>query len=132
MTAQQHRILIVDDFDDARELYAEYLRTRGFEVTGAADGQAALHLALPSRYDLIILDLALPRMDGIDVLRTLRADPETKGTPIIMLSASAGPEARDATLRAGADLFLEKPCLPDDLESAVLKLLDGEPKKPKR
>ena len=125
MPGQQHRILIVDDFDDARELYAEYLRTRGFEVTGAADGQAALHLALPSKYDLIILDLALPRMDGIEVLRTLRADPETKRTPIIMLSASAGPEARDETLNAGANLFLEKPCLPDDLESAVLRLLGG-------
>jgi len=119
------RILIVDDFEDARELYGEYLRLRGYEVTGAADGPEALHLALPSHYDLIILDLALPRMDGIAVLRALRAAPGTVRTPIIILSASVGDEPRDESLRAGADLFLEKPCLPDELESAVVRLLDG-------
>ena len=117
------RILIVDDFEDARELYAEYLRLRGFEVTGAADGPAALHLAIPSHYDLIILDLALPRMDGIAVLRALRKDPGTARTPIIILSASVGTEPREETLRAGADLFLEKPCLPEELEAAVKQLL---------
>jgi CheY-like chemotaxis protein len=119
------QILIVDDFEDARELYGEYLRLRGYEVTGAADGPEALHLALPSHYDLIILDLALPRMDGISVLRALRAAPGTARTPIIILSASVGNEPRDESLRAGADLFLEKPCLPDELESAVVRLLDG-------
>jgi DNA-binding response OmpR family regulator len=118
------RILIVDDFEDARELYGEFLRLRGFEVSGAADGPEALHLAIPSHYDLIILDLALPRMDGIAVLRALRADPQTEQTPIIILSASVGSEARDETLAAGADLFLEKPCLPDELEAAVVKLLE--------
>jgi two-component system cell cycle response regulator DivK len=119
------RILIVDDFEDARDLYSEYLRLRGYEVNGAADGPEALHLALPSHYDLIILDLALPRMDGIAVLRALRAAPGTSRTPIIILSASVGNEPRDESLAAGADLFLEKPCLPDDLESAVVKLLNG-------
>ena len=117
------RILIVDDFEDARELYAEYLRMRGFEVSCAADGEAALRLALPSGYDLIILDLALPRMDGIAVLRELRRHSPTAKTPIIILSASVGTEAREQTLRAGADLFLEKPCLPDELETAMLELL---------
>jgi two-component system cell cycle response regulator DivK len=121
----QARILIVDDFEDARELYAEYLRLRGFEMTGAADGQAALHLALPAGYDLIVLDLALPRMDGISVLRALRRNPATARTPIIILSASVGTEAREQTLRAGADLFLEKPCLPDELESAIRELLSA-------
>lgn len=118
------RILIVEDFEDARELYAEFLRSRGYEVTGAADGHAALRLALPPSYDLIILDLALPRMGGIEVLRTLRTDPGTARTPVIMLSASASPDAREQTLDAGADLFLEKPCMPDELEAAVRQLLD--------
>ena len=117
------RILIVDDFEDARDLYAEYLRLRGFEVGCAADGESALHLALSASYDLIVLDLALPRMDGIAVLRALRGNPQTAKTPIIILSASVGNEPRDETLRAGADLFLEKPCLPDELEKAVLALL---------
>ena len=119
------RILIVDDFDDARDLYAEYMRLRGFEVSSAADGEAALHLALPASFDLIILDLALPRMDGIAVLRELRRHPQTTRTPIIILSASVGDEPRLETLRAGANLFLEKPCLPDELEKAVLGLLEA-------
>jgi len=119
------RILVVDDFEDARDLYAEYLRMRGFEVTCAADGEAALHLALPAVYDLVVLDLAMPRMDGIAVLRALRGSPQTAKTPIIILSASVGNEARAQTLGAGADLFLEKPCLPDELEKAVLALLEA-------
>lgn len=123
------RILIVDDFEDARDLYAEYLRLRGYEVNSAADGEAALHLALPSHYDLIILDLALPRMDGLAVLRELRRNPQTAHTPIIILSASVGTEPREQTLRAGADLFLEKPCLPDELETAVVELLESRRRK---
>ena len=119
------RLLIIDDFEDARDLYAEYFRQRGFEVNSAADGESALHLALPSAYDLIILDLALPRMDGIAVLRELRSHPHTAATPIIILSASVGEEPRRETLRAGANLFLEKPCLPDELEKAVRGLLQN-------
>ena len=113
------RVLIVDDFEDARELYAEFLRMQGYEVTGAADGPEALHLALPAAYDLIVLDLALPRMDGLAVLRELRRNPATVRTPIIILSASVGQEPREDALEAGADLFLEKPCLPDELEAAI-------------
>lgn len=124
-SAMPARILVVDDFEDARDLYAEYLRTRGFEVSCAADGEAALHLALRSGYDLVVLDLALPRMDGIAVLRELRRSPQTAKTPIIILSASVGTEACQQTLDAGADLFLEKPCLPDELEKAVLGLLEA-------
>jgi len=117
------RILIVDDFEDARDLYAEFLRVQGFEVSGAADGPAALHLALPAGYDVIVLDLALPRMDGLEVLRQLRRNPRTKRTPIIILSASVGQEPREDAMEAGADLFLEKPCLPDELEQAIESVL---------
>lgn len=117
------RVLIVDDFEDARELYGEFLRLQGFEVTGAADGPEALNLALPAQYDVIVLDLALPRMDGLAVLRELRRNPATSKTPIIILSASVGQEPRDEAIEAGADLFLEKPCLPDELEQAIAAFL---------
>ncbi|MCA1829037.1 MAG: response regulator [Myxococcales bacterium] len=122
------RVLIVDDFEDARDLYAEFLRLQGYEVNGAADGPAALNLALPADYDVIVLDLALPRMDGLEVLRQLRGNPGTKRTPIIILSASVGQEPREDAIDAGADLFLEKPCLPDELEHAIQSVL---PKKAK-
>lgn len=117
------RVLIVDDFEDARDLYAEFLRLQGYDVSGAADGPAALNLALPAEYDVIVLDLALPRMDGLEVLRQLRRNEGTKRTPIIILSASVGQEPRDDALEAGADLFLEKPCLPDELEHAIESVL---------
>ena len=120
------RILIVDDFEDARELYAEFLRLQGYEVSGAADGPEALNLALPAHYDAIVLDLALPRMDGLAVLRELRRNPATKRTPIIILSASVGQEPREEALEAGADLFLEKPCLPDELEQAIERFLSRD------
>jgi two-component system, cell cycle response regulator DivK len=119
------RVLIVDDFEDARDLYAEYLRMRGFTVSAAADGPAALQLAMPANFDLIVLDLALPRMDGIEVVKELRRDPRTERTPIIILSASVGPEPRDQALAAGADLFLEKPCLPEELEDSIRSLVGG-------
>jgi len=117
------RVLIVDDFEDARDLYAEFLRLQGYEVSGAADGPAALNLALPAGYDVIVLDLALPRMDGLEVLRQLRRNAKTKSTPIIILSASVGHEPREDALAAGADMFLEKPCLPDELEQAIQSVL---------
>ena len=123
MGPMRGRILIVDDFDDARELYAEFLRVQGYEVNGAADGPEALNLALPAQYDVIVLDLALPRMDGLEVLRHLRRNPATRRTPIIILSASVGQEPREDAIEAGADLFLEKPCLPDELESAIQSFL---------
>jgi CheY-like chemotaxis protein len=117
------RILIVDDFDDARELYSEFLSALDYEVSGAADGPEALNLALPAQHDVIVLDLALPRMDGLEVLRQLRRNPATKRTPIIILSASVGQEPREDAMEAGADLFLEKPCLPDELEAAIQSFL---------
>jgi two-component system cell cycle response regulator DivK len=117
------RILIVDDFDDARELYSEFLSAQDYDVSGAADGPEALNLALPAQYDVIVLDLALPRMDGLEVLRQLRRNPATRRTPIIILSASVGQEPREDAMEAGADLFLEKPCLPDELEAAIQTFL---------
>ena len=128
MGRMRGRILIVDDFDDARELYAEFLRVQGYEVNGAADGPEALNLALPAQYDVIVLDLALPRMDGLEVLRHLRRNPATRQTPIIILSASVGQEPRDDAIDAGADLFLEKPCLPDELEDAIESMLSRKGK----
>jgi len=117
------RILLVDDFDDAREMYAEFLAAVGHSISAAADGQQALDLAQRERFDVIILDIALPKVDGISVIRTLRNWPQTKGTPIITLSASVNEETRYEAVRAGANLSLEKPCLPDELATAVRKIL---------
>jgi two-component system, cell cycle response regulator DivK len=113
-------VLIVDDVADTRELYEHYLHFRGIQVTTAADGVAALQAVGLERPDVIVLDLAMPRMTGWDVIRALKSDIRTRGIAIVALS---GQGARQTALEAGADSYLEKPCLPDQLLAEVLRVL---------
>ena len=117
------RILVVDDYEDSRNMYAEMLSFAGYHVETAKDGAEALERAENGQFDLIVLDIALPKIDGLTVIRTLRSRPETMATPIVTLSASVGQNAHQAVRTAGADLALDKPCLPDDLEAAIRELL---------
>ena len=112
-------ILIVDDYADSREMYAEMLSFAGYLVVTAKDGEEALERADKEHFDLIVLDLALPKVDGITVIRSLRSRPATREVPIITLSASVGQNAHQAVRAAGGDLSLDKPCLPDDLEARI-------------
>ena len=114
-------VLVVDDFDDARDMYAEFLGAGGYAVTAAADGEQALQAAARQQFDVIILDIALPKLDGISVIRELRR--RNDHTPVITLSASVNEETRDNAVQAGASLALEKPCLPDELAEAVRRTL---------
>ena len=116
-------VLVVDDYEDTRELYGEYLRLAGYEVLTAADGDAALHCALQHSCDAIVLDLALPKFDGLAVLRLLRSTRKTNAIPVIILSASVGANVRAEALAAGANQFLTKPCSPDELEQALREIL---------
>src|SRR5438876_153919 len=117
------RILLAEDYDDARQMYVELLEYRGFEVVAARNGQEALDHAARERFDLVILDIALPKVDGVTVIKTLRSRSETKPVPIISLSALVGEGMHEAIVAAGADLALDKPCTPDELEAAVTALL---------
>jgi len=112
-------ILIVDDYADSREMYAEMLSFAGYLVVTAKDGEEALERADKEHFDLIVLDLALPKVDGIAVIRSLRSRPATRQVPIITLSASVGQNAHQAVRAAVGDLSLDKPCLPDDLEARI-------------
>ena len=104
------RVLIVDDYEDARELYAAYLRHVGYDVSTAAEGDAALRCALHETCDVVVLDVSLPTMDGMTILRLLRASSKTKDIPVIMLSAAVGETVRVQAREAGATMFLGKPC----------------------
>jgi DNA-binding response OmpR family regulator len=117
------RVLIVDDYEDARELYAQYLRHVGYEVATASEGNEALRCALHETCDVIVLDVALPTMDGMTILRLLRANSKTKDIPVIMLSAAVGETVREQARDAGASMFLGKPCLPEELEAAIRQVL---------
>jgi two-component system, cell cycle response regulator DivK len=117
------RVLIVEDFADSREMYLEFLATQGFDVTGAEDGVTALRYIEADSFDVVVLDIALPKLDGLSLLRRLRADARFAAVPVLMLSASLGADYQRTALDAGATAALEKPCLPEELLSAVRKAL---------
>jgi two-component system copper resistance phosphate regulon response regulator CusR len=101
------RILLVEDDADAAAVLARGLRERAYAVDAAGDGRQALELAATNDYDLIVLDLLLPHVDGLEVCRRLRRDGLT--TPILMLTARGEPDQRVHGLDAGADDYLPKP-----------------------
>jgi signal transduction histidine kinase len=102
------RVLVVDDNADMRE-YVVSLLSEYWEVEVAEDGKVALERALPNPPDLVLSDVMMPEMDGVELLRRLRADPRTSTVPVILISARAGEEARLAGLETGADDYLVKP-----------------------
>jgi CheY-like chemotaxis protein len=116
-------ILLVDDNLDGREMYSIYLAQAGFRLAEAADGESAITIARRERPALILMDATMPRMDGWEAARLLKADPDTKPIPLIMLTAHAFAEHRQRAADVGADAFLAKPVLPDALAAEIRKVL---------
>ena len=106
-------VLVVDDYDDAREMYAESLLVNGFRVAEAADGAQAVELARRLAPDVILMDLSLPGIDGWEATRRLKADVRTQHIPVVALTGHALSSALDAAREAGCDRFVVKPALPD-------------------
>jgi CheY-like chemotaxis protein len=119
-------VLLVEDFEDAREMYRDYLVFSGFDVVTADDGREGIEKARSLVPDLILMDLSLPVLDGWEATRRLKADPRTAHIKVIALSAHAmAAEARRA-MAAGCDGFISKPCLPQELADEVARLLSSE------
>jgi CheY-like chemotaxis protein len=104
-------ILVIDDDADARRMYSEYLRLKGCVVFTAADGRSGIDKSTSLTPDIVLLDLAMPRVDGWTVLRHLRASSWTAKIPIVVVSAAD--HARDQAFLSGCDAFLSKPCTPE-------------------
>jgi two-component system chemotaxis response regulator CheY len=120
------RVLIVDDDPFIRRLIATTLEdVAHFELLQAGDGEEALAVAARERPDLVFLDIDMPRLDGIEACRRLRAAPETAGATIVMLTAARGDVAERDAGAAGADLYLTKPFSPLDLLRLAEGLTDG-------
>lgn len=117
------KILVVDDEPDAVELVEFNLKNAGFEVVTAADGAEALKKARLSLPDLIVLDLMLPEVDGLEVCKLLRRDAATAGIPILMLTAKAAEIDRVLGLELGADDYVTKPFSPRELMLRIKGLL---------
>lgn len=115
-------VLLVDDDHDTREMYSTYLSHSGMRVSEAPSGARALERAHEQRPDVIVTDISMPGMDGLELSRQLRTEGATRDVPIIAVSGNAQDRARDAD-RAGCDLVLEKPCTPDTLLHAIEHIL---------
>ncbi len=124
------RILVVDDEEPIVELIRFNLEREGFEVIATGDGDAALKKVASEQPDLIILDLMLPGQDGLSVCRILRNDPNTRGIPVIILSARSEEIDRVLGLEMGADDYVTKPFSPRELVARVKARLRREAKTP--
>ena len=113
-------VLIVDDVEDTRDMYAEYLTFKGYAVETAVNGRDGITKAFATAPDVIVLDLTMPGIDGFEAMRLLRANRRTAKTFVVVVTGHALKGTEDQARKAGADVFLTKPCLPDDLEKTIM------------
>jgi len=130
LSAWRPTILIAEDCADSREMMRLLLETRGYQVVAADDGMHAVEVALSSRPDLVLLDLELPKLDGLSVTRNLRLDPKFKDVPIIILSGHDPSRFRQDALDAGCDDYLLKP-INFDLLDELLDRMIGAASRPR-
>lgn len=107
--AEKHRILLVDDEPSLIKIIHKLLTVEGYEVLIAKDGEEALQMARSEKPDLLLLDIKLPKLDGYQVCRQLKEDPQYRQIPIIMLSALAQEQDRERGFQAGTDAYMPKP-----------------------
>lgn len=117
------KILAAEDERDIRDLIAFTLRFAGHEVTTATNGEEAVSMAEQVRPDLILLDVRMPRMNGYDACRAIKANPNLKDVPVVFLSAKGQESEVQAGLQAGAEEYILKPFAPDQLIERVRQIL---------
>ena len=126
--AAQPLVLVVEDYQDAREMYSAYLQFSGYRVAEATDGIEAIEKTLELLPDIILMDLALPKMDGWEATRRLKSDERTKDIPIVALTGHALAGFAEGARLAGCDAFVTKPCLPDALVAEIQRMLASRPR----
>ena len=119
------RVVIADDLADQRALYVTPLVCAGFAVDEAADGGQVIDIVAAQRPDVVVLDLAMPVLDGLEVCRRLTGNDRTAAIPIIVLTGHTLPGVREAVERAGALAFLAKPCAPETLVAVVQQVTES-------
>ncbi len=117
------KILVIEDEEAIQELLQLYLKREGYAVQTAEDGETGLRQASQERYDLLLLDLMLPRVDGLEICRALRSKPQTADLPIIMLTAKGEEADRIVGLEMGADDYITKPFSPREVMARIKALL---------
>ena len=117
------KILIIEDEKDIRELLEHYLKKEGYEVQSSKDGRNGREKASKEKFDLVLLDLMLPQVDGLEICRRLRSQPSTAALPIIMLTAKTEEMDRIIGLELGADDYITKPFSPREVQARIKALL---------
>ena len=118
-------VLVVEDYQDAREMYAAYLQFSGYRVAEATNGIEAIEQANELMPDIILMDLALPKMDGWEATRRLKMSDKTRHIPIVALTGHALAGHAEGARQAGCDSFVTKPCLPDALVAEIKRMLSA-------
>lgn len=117
--AENKSILIVDDNKETVKLYSALLELEGFQTIPAYDGYQALETLKNQTVDVVLLDIMMPEIDGIEVCRQIKSHPKTEGISIVMVTALSDPENKQQALKAGANGYLTKPVMVDDLINAI-------------
>lgn len=130
MVPEQRTIMIVEDEPDAAEMFAEMMRLNGFGVIQLSSSRPAFDALAASRPDLLILDVMMPDISGLELLRFIRGDPGLASLPVIVVSAKALPADIKTGLEAGASIYLTKPVGYLDLKQAVDRFIRAEGDRP--
>jgi CheY-like chemotaxis protein len=120
---RQRVVLVVDDLTDQRELYAGYLEYLGYRVEEASSGVEGIAKAIDTRPDVVIMDLAMPGLDGFEATRVLKAISLTRRIPVVALTAHAEHLPSEWAALAGCEAYLRKPILPGDLAAEIERIL---------
>jgi DNA-binding response OmpR family regulator len=127
MTSPQKTVLIVEDEADAAELFAEMMRVSGFRVLKTSSSTPALSVIAAEKPDLVILDIMMPDVSGLDILRQMRRDPGLDRIPVVVVSAKSLPADIRNGMEAGASTYLTKPVGFAELREAVERALGSQP-----
>jgi two-component system phosphate regulon response regulator PhoB len=130
MTMPKHKVLVVEDDEDILELVRYNLAKEGYQVTCAGSGEEALDRVRSKRPDLVVLDLMLPGIDGLEVCKLLKKDPKTEHVPVVMLTAKGEEADVVAGLELGADDYVTKPFSPRVLIARIRAVLRRKAKEP--
>lgn len=126
MESSQKTVLIIEDQEDAAELFAEMMRVSGFRVVATSSSAPAMELMTAEKPDIVLLDIMMPEISGLDILREMRRDPTLVHIPVIVVSAKSLPTDIKHGMEAGASTYLTKPVGFFDLKEAVERALGGQ------
>ncbi|MFA5975995.1 MAG: response regulator [Elusimicrobiota bacterium] len=120
---QPYRILLVDDEKNFLYIFMDYLQYSGYDVLAAADGEEALELLQTEHFDIVLLDLGMPKVDGWQVCESIRRDPKTSGLPVILLTAYGGAANHKRAAELKVQVYITKPCEPSELVKEIKRCL---------